>query len=78
MMNAYQEKFYEFILARVKTENLEEVQSLLEESFAKQAQDNFDLEFLATFKAKLTPCLKPETKDEVLKIIRDFGQNFVR
>lgn len=78
MMNAYQEKFYEFILARVKTENLEEVQSLLEESFAKQVQGSFDLEFLATFKAKLTPCLKPESQDEVLKIIRDFGQNFVR
>lgn len=77
-MNAYQEKFYEFILARVKTENLDDAKSLLEESFAKQAQGNFDLEFLATFKAKLTPCLKPEAQAEVLQIIHDFGQNFVR
>lgn len=44
-MNAYQEKFYQFILDRVKEADLEKAQALLQESFAKQADGSFDLAF---------------------------------
>lgn len=77
-MNAYQEKFYQFILDRVKEADLEKAQALLQESFAKQADGSFDLAFLAYFESKISTLLKSEYQEEVLKIIQEFGKNFVR
>lgn len=77
-MNAYQEKFYQFILDRVKEADLEKAQALLQESFAKQADGSFDLAFLAHFESKISTLLKSEYQEEVIKIIQEFGKNFVR
>ena len=42
-MNAFQEKFYHFILDRVQTDKVEDVKELLAESFAKQSEGTLDV-----------------------------------
>ena len=75
-MNAFQEKFYHFILDRVQADKVEEVKELLAESFAKQSEGTFDVAYLLTFKEKIVPMLKEADKEEVLKIMEEFGKNF--
>jgi hypothetical protein len=75
-MNAFQEKFYHFILDRVQADKVEEVKELLAESFAKQSEGAFDVDYLLTFKDKIVPMLKEADKEEVLKIMEEFGKNF--
>jgi len=75
-MNAFQEKFYHFILDRVQADKVEEVKELLAESFAKQSEGAFDVDYLLTFKDKIVPMLKEADKEEVLKIMEEFGKKF--
>lgn len=75
-MNAFQEKFYHFILDRVQADKVEEVKELLAESFAKQSEGAFDVAYLLTFTDKIVPMLKEADKEEVLKIMEEFGKKF--
>lgn len=75
-MNAFQEKFYHFILDRVQADKVEDVKELLAESFAKQSEGTFDVAYLLTFKEKIVPMLKEADKEEVLKIMEEFGKKF--
>ena len=75
-MNAFQEKFYHFILDRVQADKVEEVKELSAESFAKQSEGTFDVAYLLTFKDKIVPMLKEADKEEVLKIMEEFGKKF--
>lgn len=75
-MNAFQEKFYLFILDRVQADKVEDVKELLAESFAKQSEGTFDVAYLLTFKEKIVPMLKEDDKEEVLKIMEEFGKKF--
>lgn len=75
-MNAFQEKFYLFILDRVQADKVEDVKELLAESFAKQSEGTFDVAYLLTFKEKIVPMLKEADKEEVLKIMEEFGKKF--
>lgn len=75
-MNAFQEKFYHFILDRVQADKVEEVKELLAESFAKQSEGAFDVDYLLTFKDKIVPMVKEADKEEVLKIMEEFGKKF--
>ncbi len=75
-MNAFQEKFYHFILDRVQADKVEDVKELLAESFAKQSEGTFDVAYLLTFKDKIVPMLKEADKEEVLKIMEEFGKKF--
>lgn len=75
-MNAFQEKFYHFILDRVQADKVEDVKELLAESFAKQSEGTFDMAYLLTFKDKIMPMLKEADKEEVLKIMEEFGKKF--
>ena len=75
-MNAFQEKFYHFILDRVQADKVEEVKELLAESFAKQSEGTFDVAYLLTFKDKIVPMLKEADKEELLKIMEEFGKKF--
>lgn len=75
-MNAFQEKFYHFILDRVQADKVEDVKELLAASFAKQSEGTFDVAYLLTFKDKIVPMLKEADKEEVLKIMEEFGKKF--
>lgn len=52
------------------------MKELLAESFAKQSEGAFDVAYLLTFKDKIVPMLKEADKEEVLKIMEEFGKKF--
>lgn len=72
-MNPGQEKFYDFIVARVGEKHLEEAKALMRENFKKQDDGTFSPEFMRETQAKLTAMLKPETVDEVKTAMAHFA-----
>jgi len=75
-MNKGQEKFFEFILERVKEDKREEAKALLAESFQKQADRMFTPEYLASFAPRMMAVLKPEHIEEVKAIMAEYGSSF--
>ena len=75
-MNQGQNQFFNFILERVNDEDVDKAKELLEESFSKQADGTFDLEYINEFNKKLTPLVKPQHKEEVENILKGFAQKF--
>ncbi len=71
-MHEGQEKFYNFILERVKEEKLEEAKALLLEGFEKQADNTFNADYMASYISKMTSLLKDEHVDEVAGIMSQF------
>lgn len=72
-MNPGQQQFFNFILERTLEDKQEEVRSLLEDSFKRQAEGTFNMEYLNDFNIKLISLLKPEAVEEVSKILKQFG-----
>lgn len=72
-MNDGQNKFFNFIIERVKLDKIDFVKSLLSESFEKLNTHNFDTEYALKFKNELLPCLKEDSVDEVIKILSNFN-----
>lgn len=77
-MKEHQEKFYGFIMGSVEESHKEEADKLLKESFEKQDNGTFNLEFLQQFETAMAGYLKPEKKEEVLKVMSQFKQQFQR
>lgn len=75
-MNTYQEQFYNFIMERVDTAHKDSAEKLLRESFEKQDNGTFNLDFLQNFQSAMTDYLKPEHKDEVIRVMNGFRQQF--
>lgn len=75
-MNSGQEKFYHYILERVKPEKIEEAKALLAENFKKQQEGTFTQEDALQFVPKMQDILQPEKTAEVLAIAQKFGQQF--
>lgn len=75
-MTEMQQKFSDFILSKVKEENVEEVKALLNEAFEKQREGSFNLMYLTSFVPKLMGYVKEEAKDEVMKIVDEFKSKF--
>ncbi len=73
-MNPGQQQFYNFIIERVQEGKVEEAKSLLAESFSKQADGSFNVEYLQLFASKMISLLKPESVEEVKNIMMQFGQ----
>lgn len=73
-MNEGQNKFFDFIMERVKDECKEMAKKLLEESFERQNNGNFDLLFLTKFNTKIKDYIKEDQLDEVLAILAKFGK----
>lgn len=77
-MNQGQEKFFEFILERVKEDKQDVAKELLAESFQKQADKTFTPEYLASFAPRMIAILKPEHIEEVKAIMTNFGAAFTK
>lgn len=77
-MNNQQEKFYSFIMERVEAASKEKAEKLLQESFEKQNNGTFNLEFLQKFETVMTGFLKEECREEVVKVMGQFKQQFQR
>lgn len=75
-MNSHQEQFYSFIMERVDSAHKDSAEALLRESFEKQDNGTFNLDFLQKFEDSMTDFLKPEHKDEVVRIMNGFRQQF--
>lgn len=71
-MNPYQEKFYQFIMANVLGDKQEDAKALLQESFAKQNDKTFNMEYLMHFQATIKNYLKPEKVEEVVNVMKNF------
>ena len=71
-MNEKQKKFLQVILQRVEAGNQEKVKALLEESFAKQDDGTFCIEYLQSINPKILKLIKPQFYEEVKDIIYNF------
>lgn len=68
-MNNGQERFFNFIMERVSSENQEKAKELLNESFAKQNDGSFNKEYMMSFIPRMLELIKPEFIDEVKNIM---------
>lgn len=72
-MNQGQELFYNFFIERVKEDKKEEAKSLLEDSFAKQAEGTFDMAYFQEIMPKFFAIVKPEAVEEVKAAMDSFA-----
>ncbi len=73
-MNQGQEKFYQFIMERVQEDKAEDAKALLEEHFRKQQEVGFTKDDIRQFIPKMTALLKPDHRDEVSGIMKEFAE----
>jgi hypothetical protein len=73
-MNPGQQKFFDFIMERVQDGKQNEAAALLNESFAKQADGTFTMDYIGSFAPRLLAILRPEFTEEVKAIMSEFGQ----
>ncbi|WP_228109260.1 hypothetical protein [Terrisporobacter petrolearius] len=69
IMNSGQERFLNFIIARVKLENQDKAKDLLSESFARQSEGTFDKEYMKNFIPRMLELINPEFLEEVKDIM---------
>ena len=72
-METGQKQFFDFILGSVQDGRRADAESLLQESFAKQAAGTFNAAFLQQFNEQLIPMLKPEAVEQVTAVLTQFG-----
>ncbi|MGL5316527.1 MAG: hypothetical protein ACRC92_24940 [Peptostreptococcaceae bacterium] len=68
-MNQGQERFFNFIMERVHTDNKSKAKELLSESFAKQEEGTFNKEYMMNFIPRMLELIKPEYIEEVKNIM---------
>ena len=71
-MNNGQERFFNFIMERVSSENQEKAKELLSESFAKQNDGSFNKEYMMSFIPRMLELIKPESIEQVKNIMMNF------
>lgn len=76
-MNEGQNQFFQYIMDCAKEGKEEDVKGLLAESFAKQADGSFSMDYLNLFHEKITTMLKEEKVEEVMNIMNQFGAQHV-
>ena len=72
-MNQGQKQFFDFIVERVKDENKDAAEALLQENFNKQSDGTFTREYMMTTQTKLMQMLKPEKAGEVKTAMAHFA-----
>lgn len=72
-MNAGQEKFYNFIVERVRDEHKDATKELMQENFKSQAEGTYTREQLIETQEKLLEMLKPEAVEEVKAAMAHFA-----
>jgi hypothetical protein len=66
-MNEGQQKFYDFIMERVKEGKEEEIKAIMYESFKRQQEGTFSKEYMAEIAPKMVMLLRPECVEEFKK-----------
>lgn len=72
-MNHGQKMFYNFFMERVKDDKKEEAKLLLEDSFAKQDADTFNMEHFQKIIPEFFAIVKPEAMKEVQEAMDGFA-----
>lgn len=72
-MNSGQEMFFHFFMERVKEEQKEQAELLLNTCFAKQEEGTFDRAYFDETAPKLYDMIRPESMDEVKKAMDHFA-----
>ncbi len=70
-----QQQFQTFILERVRQGYQEQAQVLLDESFARQANGTFDLDYLEAWTKAMIPLIDENAWPEVRAVIMEFKAN---
>jgi len=73
MMDSGQEKFYNFIIERVRDDQKDSVKELMNENFKKQADGTFTREDMIKTQEALMKKLKPEAVEEVKTAMTHFA-----
>lgn len=66
-MNEGQQKFYEFIMDRVKEGKEEEIKAIMNESFRRQQEGTFTKEYMAEIGPQMITLLRPECVEDFKK-----------
>ena len=72
-MDPGQEKFYNFIIERVRDDQKESVKELMNENFRKQADGTFTRDDMVRTQEALMKKLKPEAAEEVKAAMAHFA-----
>jgi predicted RND superfamily exporter protein len=72
-MDQSQEKFYDFIVQRVREECVLAAKDLLKDNFAKQTNGVFSREDMVNTQKALVKMLKPEAVEEVRAVMAQFS-----
>lgn len=72
-MNQGQEMFYNFFIERVEDNKKEEAKLLLEDSFAKQAAETFDMAYFQEIMPRFFAIVRPEAVEEVKEAMHHFA-----
>lgn len=75
-MNNGQQKFFEYMMSCIDSENVQMVQEMLKENFVKQQNNTFTKEDALNFIDKVLPLAKPEKVEELQKIMTTFVSQF--
>ena len=68
-MNNGQERFFNFIMERVKLDKQAEAKKLLSESFSKQDEGTFNKDYMMNFIPRMLELINPEYIDEVKNLM---------
>lgn len=66
-MNEGQQKFYEFIMDRVKEGKEEEIKAIMNESFRRQQEGTFTKEYMEEIGPQMIMLLRPECVEDFKK-----------
>ena len=73
-MNVYQEKFYHYILERVKSSYQKEAEELLKEGFSRQNKGTFTQEFMQSYIEQMHLFIQEQHKEEVMNLMEQFAK----
>ncbi len=74
-MNAGQQQFFDFIIAKVKEGMEEKAKELLNSNFKKQDEGTFGLGDALSFLPSIIGMIKPEYEQEVTAVLKQFSSN---
>lgn len=72
-MNEGQQKFFDFIMARVQPGKEDELKAILSENFKRQDAGTFSKDYLAQIMPKMISLLRPETIEEFKQAAAHMG-----
>lgn len=76
-MQEHQEPFYQFIMDCVQIGKEGEAKDLLMENFKRQCEGTFSKAELERFHTEIVKILKPERREEVVAVMKQFGNDHV-